>query len=484
MNTGKGAFQCKNFDFCKDKACAQNVKAFAECGARYSNPNNDLKHPSETPMTKRMPHSTGSPLPTGNAETPEQRRSLRVLFVDDQTTLLNAVRRVVQKQASSWHVFSAMSGEEAVQLLKQNPVDVVVTDMRMPGMDGVTLLTHVKEQYPNVIRFILSGYSNNDRTLEAIKVAHQFFLKPFSTREMIDALELTHSLYKRIRNPGLQSLIASVDRLPTPRRVFYQISHRLNDDYASMEEIGEIIASDPGIAGKVLQVANSAFFGQKQPVDNIHQAVTVLGVDTLRSLVLVAGIASDHKEVLNGLISVNLYSRHSLEVALISKWIAEHMGMGRDQQEALFTIGMLHDVGKLVMIKKYTEVYQANGWIEDPYQTQLHLRQIENLYCDHACIGAALIALWGLPVKVVNTLAYYIDPMESPLEDRTFECILHLADGISNYLHEGKNQGILQSGHILPSVPKWMGPVSQSLDEWIETIRTGPLLKGSAMMNL
>ena len=397
-------------------------------------------------------------------------KPLSVLFVDDQKTLLNAVERIVRKQAKEWEVFFSDSAATAIEILHSHNISVVVSDMRMPGMDGVELLDHVKDKYPNIIRFILSGYSKTNRTLDAVRVAHQYFIKPFSTKELISALELTHTLYKRIRNPGLQSIIASIDRLPTPRRIYYQISTELNNPHTTIEKVSNIIASDTAITGKILQVVNSAFFGRSQRVDSIDESVGILGLEAVRSLVLVAGIASDHAEILNGLISVDLYSKHCMEVALICKWIARELGYSPQQRDTLFTVGLLHDIGKLILIKKYSEFYLEHGWKESPYETKLHINQIEKLADEHAAIGAALIALWGIPTQIVNTIAFYSDPAENEFDEDHFSCILHVADGISNYLHIGNETPFIESDAInLESLQK--AGFDYPIEQWFEEIK-------------
>jgi HD-like signal output (HDOD) protein len=403
------------------------------------------------------------------------KKKLRVLFVDDQQILLNAVERVIRREAKNWEALFADSAAGALEKLDALPIDVIVSDVRMPGMDGVELLSIIKEKYPNVIRFILSGYSSNERTMEAVRVAHQFFLKPFSTREIIDGLELTHSLYKRIRNPGLQGIISSIDRLPTPRRVFYEISELLNDPDVSLEKISEIISKDTGISGKILQIVNSAFFGQSHRITDIQEAINILGIETIRSLILIVGIASDSKEILGGIISIDLYSNHCLEVARLAKWIAAKLKYPQEDQNTLFTIGLLHDTGRLIMLKKYAEVYTQNEWKEDPFTAKLHISQIEKLADDHACIGAALIALWGLPSTIVNTVAFYPQPQNVRLDPKGFCRIIYIADGISNWTHtkspismgKGESIGIdtlLEEEHVYP------------IESWIEEMQDEQLI--------
>jgi len=374
-----------------------------------------------------------------------QNRPLRVLFVDDQQTLLNAIERVVRRQADNWSIKTAHSGPEAIKLMELQPFDVIVSDMRMPQMDGVELLEYVRSQHPNMIRMILSGYSKTERTIDAVRVAHQYFIKPYSTQNLIDALELTHTLYKKIRNPAVQGLIASIDRLPTPRPIFYEIQEAIADQNTSLDQIADIILKDSAITGKILQVVNSAFFGQSLRVDYVGDAIRVLGIEAIKSLVMIAGIASDHKEILSGIISIEVFSEHCFQVGMFCRWLAKNLNMTESDQNSLFTIGLLHDVGRLVLLKKYFELYTDKGWMEDPYTTKVHVSQIEKLAEEHACIGASLIALWGLPVKIVNAIAYYNSLEELQKESGPFAHILHLADAYSNFLHSPQQKRFLES---------------------------------------
>ena len=148
-------------------------------------------------------------------------QQISVLFVDDQPLLLKTIARAIRKKAPDWRCRMAESGAEALNLLKEEAAEIVVSDMMMPGMDGVSLLQNIREAYPNTLRFILSGQSNKDNILDSVGLAHQFFNKPIELSEMIEALSLGRSLYKRIQSPELQNIVSSVKSLPNSEiRVF------------------------------------------------------------------------------------------------------------------------------------------------------------------------------------------------------------------------------------------------------------------------
>ncbi len=101
-----------------------------------------------------------------------------VLFVDDELNVLEGLRTRLHRQRSKWEMVFVQSGREALERLAQGDVDVLVTDMRMPEMDGVTLLKRAQEEYPRVVRIVLSGHAELEAALRAIHVAHQFLSKP------------------------------------------------------------------------------------------------------------------------------------------------------------------------------------------------------------------------------------------------------------------------------------------------------------------
>jgi putative nucleotidyltransferase with HDIG domain len=170
--------------------------------------------------------------------------------------------------------------------------------------------------------------------------------------------------------------------------------------------------------------------------------------------------------MLNGLINVDLFSDHSIEVARNCRWMANQLGYSLSDQNTLFTIGLLHDIGRLLIIKKYAELYTENGLTEDPYTTRLHIAQFEKLAEDHAGIGAALIALWGLPPRIANTIAFYQGPDEAENDELHFCRILHIADAISNTKRTNRSvpcsgpagekiQNLIQIGHMFP-IKAWI----------------------------
>jgi CheY-like chemotaxis protein len=114
---------------------------------------------------------------------------MRILFVDDEPRVLDGLRRMLRSRRREWSLHFAMSGDEALEQLAELPFDVIVSDMRMPRMDGATLLGIVQESFPSVIRIVLTGHTEPEGRAHALPVAHQFLTKPcdpFTLQAAID----------------------------------------------------------------------------------------------------------------------------------------------------------------------------------------------------------------------------------------------------------------------------------------------------------
>src|SRR5689334_7179510 len=102
----------------------------------------------------------------------------RVLFVDDEPLVLQALQRMLRPFRNEWEMSFVDNGGDALKLMAEMPFHVVVTDMRMPGMNGADLLLKVQEVYPKTVRLILSGHADKELILKCVGTAHQFLSKP------------------------------------------------------------------------------------------------------------------------------------------------------------------------------------------------------------------------------------------------------------------------------------------------------------------
>lgn len=331
----------------------------------------------------------------------------RILFVDDEPDVLSGLRRMLHHRRADWDLDFCPSGAEALARLEQLPCDVIVSDVRMPEMDGPALLGAVQQLYPGIVRIALSGESNQETAVRSVGATHRFLAKPCSPAALEAVLDDALSLRGLVRDPRLQALISQVGALPTIPPLYEQLTRELESEKASAQSIGEIVAQDPGLTARVLHIASSAFFGLAHPVTTPQEAVMYIGVEVLRMLVLsdqaFARVASDPVPGL----SARRVMEHSFNVARQARALAQHDGAGRLQRDGGFSAGLLHDLGKLIVAEACPERYRE--CLALVAHRHIPLYEAERIVFDatHAGLAGYLFALWGLPPIIFEGVAQH-----------------------------------------------------------------------------
>ena len=176
----------------------------------------------------------------------------RILFVDDEPLLLEGLRNALRKQRMRWEMVFATSGEAAIEAFSPRPADVIVSDMRMPGMDGAMLLAKIRDQFPTTARILLTGQASKMELLQAIPVAQDILSKPCPSALLCQAIERVLVVQDLLANDKLKTLVGGVQRLPSVPEVYRKLTDAMQRDDASMSELGGIVAQDPSLSARVL----------------------------------------------------------------------------------------------------------------------------------------------------------------------------------------------------------------------------------------
>jgi putative nucleotidyltransferase with HDIG domain len=354
---------------------------------------------------------------------------IRILFVDDEVQVLQAMRRALHHMRSEWNMSFAESGEAALQALVEAPTDVLVTDMRMPGMDGWQLLAEVKRRYPQTVRFVLSGHADAHSIMRTVGTAHQYLAKPCESATLKAVISQTYRLRQLLSNDRLAELVGRVGMLPSAPSAFQEMLVCLQSPTASISEASKIVARDVAMTANAIKLVNSAFFGSRQTVTTVERAVAYLGLDTLGALVLGRGtFQSGLVSVIPGFSLENLW-RHSLEVATAARAIALYERQPTAKADEAFLAGMLHDVGKVVFA---TRVVPMPDGI--PASVEQALAQMD---VHHAEVGAYLLGLWGFPHPIVEAVAFHHAPLQTADEGLCLPRLIHTADRL---VHQRRTQ--------------------------------------------
>jgi HD-like signal output (HDOD) protein len=337
----------------------------------------------------------------------------RILFVDDEPMVLSGLQRSLRLMGSEWEMVFAPGGIEALAAMDQQTFDIIVTDMRMPGMDGAQLLEEVQKRSPQTLRMVLSGQSDRETILRSVNPAHQFISKPCEAEELKSRLIRAFALKDLLQNPGLRELVTKLDNLPSLPHVYLQLNQELRRPEPELHKIDELIGTDMAMTAKVLKLVNSAFFCLPCEISRASHAVKLLGLDTLRALILTAHVFEQFESHLLTAEDVKQISDHSLAVSNGARKIALFEHADQRTQDEAFTAGLLHDAGKLILAStleaRYGEVLE--------YSTKagvgLYAAEREVLGCNHGQIAAYLFGVWGLPGTIVEAVAWHHQPAES-----------------------------------------------------------------------
>jgi len=349
----------------------------------------------------------------------------RILFVDDEPSILDGLKRMLRPMRSEWDMVFAPGGEAALSLLEAQHFDVIVTDMRMPGMDGATLLEIVREKYPSLLRIILSGYTELQSSLRAVPVAHQFLLKPCDPDMLRAGIARATSLGEVLDSKMLTSLVGALRDLPSLPRIFAELKTALAQPNISTDRISQIVEQDVALSAKLLQLVNSAFFGLARDVTNVKTAVTCLGITVLHDLVLTLEVFRSFQP--DEYVSVEYledFHRHAQLTARIAAGIAQKYKVSPGAVLA----ALLHDVGKLVIAER-TPAHFARVLVQ-AHDEGKPLYEIEErlTHFSHAEVGAYLLSLWGLPYSLVEAVAHHHHPRRIPTNGLDMVLLVYLSN--------------------------------------------------------
>lgn len=356
----------------------------------------------------------------------------RIIFVDDEPKVLISIRRMLHSMRKEWDMQFAESGPHALSMLTKEPFDVIVTDIRMPGMDGAQLLSEVKKAYPNVVRFVLSGQSDKEMILKSVQHAHQYLSKPCDADILKSKVGRACALKEMLAQKSLRSVVSAIDSLPSLPALYAEIMDELRNEKSSIKKIGEIISRDLGMTAKVLQLVNSAFFGIPRHIENPAHAVNLLGLDTVKALVLSVEVFSRFEQSKLKAFDIESLWNHSIMTGELVKQIAKTEKTDKQMIDDAYLAGLLHDVGKLILVDHFPNEYKEIIELAKNENIPLFDAETRMLGAGHAEVGAYLLGLWSITDTIVEAVAFHHNPQICPLQSFSPLTTVHVADALAN----------------------------------------------------
>ncbi|MGD2062433.1 MAG: response regulator [Nitrospirota bacterium] len=356
----------------------------------------------------------------------------RILFVDDEPNILAGLRRMLRGERDRWQMDFAASGPEALARLEEMPFDVVVSDMRMPGMDGARLLTEVSQRHPATVRIVLSGQSDLESVMKSVGPTHQYLTKPCDVDVLTATVERALALRRVLTNHAICTLVTGLERIPSFPALYQEIVQAVQSPETPLKVVGEIIGRDPGMSTKILQLVNSAFFGLGRPVASPAQAVSFLGLDTIRALVLSVDVFEQFDPTTIRAFRLESLWTHSLAVGTLAHHIATAEQTTKSVREESLLAGLLHDVGKLILVANLPHEYEAAQALANRERICVTEAQRQVFGSSHPEVGAYLLRIWGIPDAVVEAVAFHHQPEASPADHFNALTAVHTANALES----------------------------------------------------
>ncbi len=342
----------------------------------------------------------------------------------------------------------------------QGAFDIIVTDIQMPGITGVKLLEEVRKNHPQTVRIALSGQADAATVFQSVGPVHQYLSKPCEAETLKSTMTRACALQELLGVDKLRGAISQIKSLPSLPSRYDELMEEFQSETASLNAVERIISQDIGMSAKVMQLISSAFFGPRRHVSGPAEAVTILGLDTVKALVLSVDMffRFDQTEFpLDGLWN------HSMIVATAAKQIAMAANAEKKTIDYAFIAGLFHDVGKLALAVKFPEKYASVSELAEKEKSKITEAEHKIFGATHAEAGAYLLGLWGLPDPIIGAVAFHHNPTQSPTKESIPLTAIHAAnvmvcEACSNDIAGGLPQideGYLAELNLKEQLPAW-----------------------------
>jgi len=347
-----------------------------------------------------------------------------ILLVDDEKPVLKALQRSLM--SSGLKIFMAENGEAALAILAHNDIDIIISDMRMPNVNGHQLLRKVKEFYPSTIRLILSGYADENEITRAMLdgSSKMYLLKPWDSQLLSKIIQQLLEVRELLHQQNLLEFINKMDGLCGQPRIYNKLIELLSQDVGT-KEIATVIEEDPAITVKILQIANSSFYGIK--TGSIKQAIVYLGLTAVKSIVLATNLCETMEKQNMRYFNKELLWRHASITNQLVGQLYYHL-IGQHIPSTASTVGLLHKIGWMAMLCQFPDRYmQISAVLQE--QSNMPFEELEQklIGVSHQAVGGYLLDWWDLPHQVIESAMFHHDPFNDNVVNKELVAIVHIA---------------------------------------------------------
>ncbi|MDR3563585.1 MAG: HDOD domain-containing protein [Negativicutes bacterium] len=350
----------------------------------------------------------------------------RILFVDDERAILKSVERLFYD--SEYQVTTASSGHAGLEVLAEDEFDIVVSDNRMPLMDGQQFLRQVKTLYPQTTRIMLSGYVEEKAIFDSIVdgSCNMYLLKPWKGEELRGKLKRIMESRKVFSRKGIIAIANQLDNLSVAPKLHKNLN-TLIENGVDIESVAAFIETDPMVAVAILRIVNSAF--EHIETGSLIKAVTYLGLNTTKTIALSCKLFDSTDKTTLPFDTEMLAAHAQRSNAILTRIYSDLLE--KELPADFQTAGLLSNLGLLLYLHYFPEKYeqviidQDNGLKKTLFQ---HEKAV--LGVTHQEIGGYLMHWWGLPYPIVESALFHHEPLQDSIINQELVAAVHVA----NYL--------------------------------------------------
>jgi HD-like signal output (HDOD) protein len=349
--------------------------------------------------------------------------------------------------------------------LLREPFEAVVSDAAFLATTAV--------RAPQVTRLLLCDLAEI-KTIKNDGTINQFLVRPTTAEAAISAAQRTRLMNAWMSDPALRKLFAQMRKLPSIPAVYFRLLELMKSPDTNVEDIGRLIADEPALTVRVLQMVNSPFFGLGRTISNPAEAVGYLGLERTKSLVLLAQAFTLSAETNPGTLAIDELWRHSLLTGDFARRIASAEAHEARLADESYTGGVLHDVGKLMLAANLPQEYGGILRRSQNERRPLDLLEREILGATHAELGACALNIWGIPAGIVEAIAFHHQPDKHSGRSFSATLAVHAANALAHELRPEP------TASAAPKLDKYyledLGMTKRS-DRWREVCREAEAMK-------
>ncbi|EDY81433.1 HDOD domain family [Verrucomicrobiia bacterium DG1235] len=378
----------------------------------------------------------------------------RILLIDENFEALQSYRYALAPKAKQWTFVTAENAEEGLENARETKPDIVIAALSVDDGHGAQILAQIEHIAPQAQCFITATDAEKPLLQESLGANFQFLPSPCPPSRLVTEIQRCVAIDTWLGNDRIKQLVSQMGEFPSLPPIYVKVVNALNSRDASAETIAHAIAGDLAISAKVLQTVNSSFYGFDAKISNIAQAVGILGIDCVKNLVLAIqvfnkmGRSADQKAITDQL------WHHSMSVATTARRIAAHESKDEKAAEEAYSAGLMHDIGKLVLLNAAPEQFAEARQLAREKNTPLWQAENDIIGCNHAEVGAYLLARWGMPASLTEAVALHHEPINSFGKSFSALAAVHVANAIVHERHKADHPDAKTSEDFLIEIGK------------------------------